>query len=331
MNKNKTKEEIIKYISLNNKVSVNALAEVLTIKRIMIQRHLHNLIESGELIKVGIPPKVYYSINKKIDAEKKEYNINPEIIKIIDDNFTLLEPDGVEIEGFEGFVKWCNDEKRKYEVVNKADEYVKLLKEYDNFKKDGFINATQKLTATFDKENQFLNELYYLYPYSFPVFGKTKMGQWLFHAKQTQNKNLIRKVLDIVIPQIENFIKINGVDSLAFVPPTVPRNIQFMKELEKKLQINVPVVKIIKIKTEIMIQQKGLKETTDRIKNAEETMVIESGNTNYNKILILDDFTGSGSTLNILARKIKKQNIAKEVLGLTIAGSMNGFEVIREV
>ena len=331
MNKSKTRDEIIKYISSNDKVSVNRLLEVLSIKRIMIQRHLHNLIESGELVKVGIPPKVYYSINKKNGVEKIEYNINPNIIKIIDDNFTLLEPDGVEIEGFDGFVKWCNDEKRKYDVVNKADEYIKLLKEYDNFKKNGFINASQKLISTFKIEEKFLDELYYLYPYSFPVFGKTKMGQWLFHAKQTQNNNLIKKVLDIVIPQIENFIKINNVDSLAFVPPTVPRNIQFMKELEKKMKINLPVVKIIKIKTEIMIQQKSLKETTDRIKNAEETMVIENRNTNYNKILLLDDFTGSGSTLNILARKIKKQNIAKEVIGLTIAGSMNGFEVIKEV
>lgn len=331
MSKNKTKEEILKYITFNDKVSVNKLSGVLPIKRIMIQRHLHNLIESGELIKVGIPPKVYYSINKEKTVEKKEYNINSNTIKIIDDNFTLLEPDGVEIEGFDGFIKWCNDDKRKYDVVNKADEYIKLLKEYDNFKKDGFINASQKLISTFKIEERFLDELYYLYPYSFPVFGKTKIGQWLFHAKQTQNKKLIKKVLDIVIPQIENFIKINNIDSLAFVPPTVPRNIQFMKELGGQIKINLPIVKIEKIKTEIIIQQKSLKDISDRIKNAEGTMVIDKENTNYNKMLLLDDFTGSGSTLNILARKIKKQNVAKNVIGLTITGSMNGFEVIREV
>lgn len=325
------KEQIIEYIKENDKVTVNELTEVLPIKRRMIHYHLSKMIQNGDLIKIGIPPKVYYSINKKRVEEKRKYDINPEIIKVIDDNFTLLEPDGVEVEGFNGFVKWCNDEKRKYDVVNKADEYVKLIKEYDNFKKDGFINASQKLISTFKAGEKFLDELYYLYPYSFPIFDKTKMGQWLFHAKQTQNKNLIKKVLDIVNPQIENFIKINNIDSLAFVPPTVPRNIQFMKELEKKLKINLPVIKIIKIKTEIMIQQKGLKEISDRIKNAEETMVIESRNTNYNKMLIIDDFTGSGSTLNILAKKVKKQNIAKEVIGLTIAGSMNGFEVIKEV
>lgn len=326
---NNTKEEIFKYISENNKVSVNRLTEVFSIGRIMIHRHLHNLIKEGLLTKIGIPPRVYYSINKNIETENTNYEIDSNTKKIIDDNFTLLEPDGTETEGFVGFIKWCNG--RNFKVEDRAIEYVKLLKEYNSFKKNGFINATKKLTTSFIEENRFLDELYYLYPYSFPIFGKTKMGQWLFHAKQTQNKNLIKKVLEIVIPQIENFIKINNIDSLAFVPPTVPRNIQFMKELQKQIKTILPVVKIEKIKTAIMIQQKSLKDISDRIKNAEGTMVIDNENTNYNKMLILDDFTGSGSTLNILAKKIKKQNIAKEIIGLTITGSMNGFEVIREI
>ena len=80
-----------------------------------------------------------------------------------------------------------------------------------------------------------------------------------------------------------------------------------------------------------MIQQKSLKEISDRIQNAEGTMVINNENMNYKKLLIIDDFTGSGSTLNILASKIKRQKIANSVIGLTITGSMNGFEVIKEI
>lgn len=324
-----TKEQIIKYIGENDKVTVQKLTEVLSIERRMIHKHLHNLIEEGRLIKIGTPPKVYYSINKKSKIEKKEYILSFDDIKIINDNFTLLEPNGEEIEGFDGFVKWCGD--RKYNVENKAHEYIKLLKEYDTYKKDNFIDATQKLTSTFKEGARFLDELYYLYPYSFPVFGKTKMGQWLFHAKQTQNKNLIKKVLEIITPQINTFIKEKEVEAIAFVPPTVPRNIQFMSELRKHLNISLPLVKIEKIKTEIMIQQKSLKEISDRIQNAEGTMVINNENKNYKKLLIIDDFTGSGSTLNILARKIKKQKIADNIIGLTITGSMNGFEVIKEI
>lgn len=326
---NENKQKILNFIKENDKVSVKELTEVLPIGRIMIHRHLNNLIREGQIEKVGMPPKVYYSVNKERKPNKIIYNISPNIIKIIGDNFTLLKPEGIEIEGFDGFVEWCND--RKYKVKTMATQYVGLVKEYDNFKKEGFINATQKLTSTFNKESQFLDELYYLYPYSFPIFGKTKMGQWLFHAKQTQNKELMKRVINIVAPQIENLIKIKEIDSVAFVPPTLPRNIQFMSELQNYLKINLPIVKIEKVRTPILIQQKGLREISDRIKNAEETMVVKNRNTNYQKILLIDDFTGSGSTLNIIAGKIKKQKISNEVIGLTITGSMKGFEVIKEV
>lgn len=325
------RDKIIAYIRQKGNTSVKELSDVFSIGRVMIQRHLANMVKDGILVKTGTPPKVFYSIKEKDEIGEEKYDIGDEDKKIIDENFTLLEPDGREIEGFNGFVKWCKNEKRKYDVLDKAQEFLKFIKEYDSFKKDDFIDASQKINSSFSKENIFLDKLYYLYPYSLPVFGRTKIGNWLFHAKQTQNKNLMKKVLDIIIPQIEKFIEENNIDSLAFVPPTVPRNIQFMKELEKKIKINLPIVKITKIKTEIMIQQKGLKDLDDRIKNAEGTMVVENRDINYNKTLIIDDFTGSGSTLNILAKKIKNQSVSKEVFGLTITGSMNGFEVIKEV
>ena len=54
-------------------------------------------------------------------------------------------------------------------------------------------------------------------------------------------------------------------------------------------------------------------------------------NIQYKRLIIIDDFTGSGATLNVLAGKIKEQKIAKEVFGLTITGSVNGFEVVKEI
>lgn len=52
-----------------------------------------------------------------------------------------------------------------------------------------------------------------------------------------------------------------------------------------------------------MVQQKSLKEMRDRILNAEDTMVISHILYNYKKVLIIDDFTGSGATLNVIAKK----------------------------
>ena len=323
------KDEILAIIRKSDKISVKELEGMLPIGRVMIHRHLKKLIEENIIIRLGIPPKVYYSIKKSDSTDKQDYNIDNKTRKKIDNNFTLLEPNGNEIEGFDGFAMWCKE--RNYDTARKADEYVKLLDDYEKFTKDGFIDATSKIETSFNKEDKFLDKLYYLYPYSLPVFGKTKMGQWLFHAKQTQNKVLMKKVIDIVRPQIINFIKKERVDSVGFIPPTVPRNIQFMKELEKSLNLKVPIIKIEKIKMPIMIQQKGLKDLKDRIRNAEETMAIENNSHDYKNTLIIDDFTGSGSTLNIIARNIKKKKISDNVSGLTIAGSMNGFEVIKEV
>ena len=104
-----------------------------------------------------------------------------------------------------------------------------------------------------------------------------------------------------------------------------------MKELENALNIRLPKINIVKVQTPITIQQKSLKSIEDRIINAESTMFVEGNGNNFDNILIIDDFTGSGATLNVLAGKIKKQNISQKVLGLTITGSVNGFEVVKEV
>jgi predicted DNA-binding transcriptional regulator len=310
---------ILTYIEKKGQVSAHELAGAFSLSGSMVHRHLKNLIMQGLLIKNGTPPKVYYSSAPQKVENPVTKNIDQKIVKIIDDNFTLLEPQGTEIVGFNGFVKWCAE--RKYDVLKKASEYVETLTEYDNFRTGNFIDATQKINTSFSKEKKFLDALYYLYPYSLPVFGKTKMGSWLFHAKQTQNRELMDRVLTQVTPLIQIFIKENKIDAVAFVPPTVPRSLQFMKELEKSIKVSLPIIKIEKIKTPITIQQKSLKDIGDRIINAEATMVVPQ----------IQDFTGSGSTLNIIAGKIKRQKITNTVIGLTITGSMNGFEVVREV
>lgn len=345
-----TRTKIVNIIKTQGQISAHELGGLVGIGQSMLHRHLKKLIEENLITKTGIPPKVFYSIKNEAVSNSTSYPagcIGPygfspttglycssptttrEEIEVINENFTLLEPDGNEIEGFNGFVKWCKD--RSYKIAEKAREYVSSLKEYEVFEKDGFINATRKVKTSFLQKDTYLDELYYMYPYSLPVFGKTKMGQWLFFAKQTQGKELMQKVLDIVVPRIQEFILKEKVEAVAFIPPTVPRKIQLMKELEKKISVNLPVIEIEKIKTQIAIQQKSLKDLKDRVINADSTMFVKARNQEYRRVLVIDDFTGSGATLNVVAKKIKKQNTVDKVIGLTIAGSMNGFEVIREV
>ena len=48
-------------------------------------------------------------------------------------------------------------------------------------------------------------------------------------------------------------------------------------------------------------------------------------------MVLIDDALGSGATLNEVAKKIKNQKVAKEIIGVAITGSFSGFEVISEV
>ncbi|MEK7117189.1 MAG: phosphoribosyltransferase family protein, partial [Patescibacteria group bacterium] len=66
------------------------------------------------------------------------------------------------------------------------------------------------------------------------------------------------------------------------------------------------------------------------ISNAEHT-IISTDTRVFNKIILIDDALGSGATLNEVARKLKKNKNAKQVIGLAITGSFSGFEVISEV
>jgi hypoxanthine-guanine phosphoribosyltransferase/biotin operon repressor len=323
------KEKIIQYIQKNSQVTPHDLIQEIGIGATMIHRHLKSLVEKGVLVKQGKPPKVYYSLKQDSLPVMPSISIDNNTIDSINENFTLITPDGNEIEGIQGFSNWCHD--RKFNTEKKAAEYVAFIQEYNQYKKDGIIDATSKLNQSFTKNDIFLDQLLYLHPHSLPVFGKTKIATWLFHGKQTQNRMLIKKVLQKVIPEIQQVINNTNPDGVAFVPPTVPRGVQFMKELQKGLQVITPQIQIEKIATPIMVQQKSLKDIQDRMINAENTMVVVNKNYTFKKVMIIDDFTGSGATLNILAKKIKQQKIAQEVIGLTITGSMNGFEVVKEI
>ena len=58
------------------------------------------------------------------------------------------------------------------------------------------------------------------------------MGQKLLYAKQGQDRAKIKEIAIAVKPSILKMMDKYKVDSMVFVPPTVPRTIQFMKVLE---------------------------------------------------------------------------------------------------
>lgn len=320
----KTSQKIIKYIKKRGQVTASELTDFLDISDRAVRKQLKSLYEKEILTKVGKPPKVFYLIKK--EAHDNKVDIDSKIKKIIDDNYLIITPKGEQRLGFDGFVYWC--QKNNLDVLKTAQDYVQTFKKYSQFKKEGLINGMKKFKSTF--KQVYLDKLYYIDFYSVERFGKTKLGQLLLYSKQSGNKKLIKEIIKEIKPTIERVIKNNRVNAVGFIPWTVKREIQFMKEFEKGLNLNIKKISIQKIKTEVIVPQKTLPKLHDRIENVANTIVVnEQGK--YKNILLIDDAVGSGATLNEVAEQIKSKGIGKKVIGLSVTGSFKGFDVISEV
>ncbi len=319
-----TKKKVFDYIKKRQRVTVGELVDNFNISRWAIYKHLNSLMKEGKITKTGKPPRVFYLVKK--DEKERDFLIDEKDKKIIEGNYLIITPSGERKEGVEGFAYWCN--KNNLDVGKVANEYVKTFEKYNNYKKSGVINGNDKFQNTF--RDIFLDDIYYLDFYSVERFGKTKLGQLLLYGKQSGNKKIIKEIIEIIKPKIERIIKTHKIDAVGFIPWTVKREVQIMRELEKGMKIATGKIKIEKIKTEITVPQKTLNKLGDRVENAEKTIILTE-NVRYKNVLLVDDAVGSGATMNETARQIKDKKIAKKVVGIAITGSFKGFDVISEV
>lgn len=322
----KTSDKIIEYIRLKSQVTANDLGNFLLISDRAVFKQLSNLIAEKKLVKIGRPPKVFYMLAEKRAVSKEENISNKNTRDLISGNYMIITSSGERKEGIGGFEYWCRE--NNLPLNKTAEEYARTLKKYQAFRKNGLLDGMHKFKTTFSKIG--LDHIFYLDFYSIERFGKTKMGQLLLYAKQSQNKKLMRELADDIRLTVKKMIKKYNIDAIGFIPPTVKREIQFMKELEKNLHPDVKKIAITKIKTEVIVPQKTLNKLKDRIENARRTIVVDEPG-KYKSILLIDDAVGSGATLNETALQIKQKGIAKKVIGLSITGSFKGFDVISEV
>lgn len=323
----KTSEKMLAYIAKQGQVSGKDLADYFhTISSRAVRKQLKNLFDKGLLQKIGRPPQVFYSVIKD-KIEIKSLQIETEIQSIIEKRYLFISSVGEEMPGWNGFIAWC--EKTNQEPIKTAYEYVDTLEKYDAFRKQNRIDGMDKMKKSFT--HVFLDALFYLDFYSIERFGKTKLGQILLYAKQSQNTKLIKQLVDEIRPQVTKLLGKYKIDAILFVPPTVKREVQFMKELERYLNFSLPTITVVKVKTPIIIPQKTLNKLGDRVENARQTIIVDDTRV-FKNILLIDDAVGSGATLNETARQIKQKKLCKgKLIGLAITGSFKGFEVISEV
>ena len=322
------KTQIVDLLKEIGALSVLELTERLGISRQMIHRHLKQLVEDGMVAKIGRPPKVYYNFISEQKSTKMYLSLSDEVTNFIDEHFMQITEEGSLLTGVEAFSFWCG--KRELPIEKTAKEYVLTKKRYlSYFKANNLIDGTSKLMNTngFDQIN--LKQLFYSDFYAIERFGKTKLGQMLLYAKQGQNKTIIKSIVNMIRKTIEVLIINKKIDAVGFIPPSIKREVQFMKELERYLELSVPLISIEKVKTNIIVPQKTLSKLTDRIANARNTIVVTERRS-FNKVLLIDDAVGSGATINETAEKVLKRKVAKTVYGYAVTGSFKGFDVISE-
>lgn len=327
-----TEKGIIEYIKMHQQARVVDLIRVLQVSKVVIHRHLKRLVERGEVRKVGSAPRVFYLLASKTPVIAYQ-EISEELKKTIDENYLYISPLGELLYGFEGFVRWVTEIKEEKRLVHLTDEYVRTLNEYKrHVNSKGWIDATAKIKNTFIEET-FVDKLLYADFYTLPKFGKTKLGQLMLYAKQSQNRSLVLKVEEIVSPIIQSIISEYKINAVAFIPPTVPRQIQFMSEFKAVLNLSLPAIELVKSSSgEVVVPQKTLARLEERITNARETIFMRGTENSYPHILLIDDAVGSGATVNETARKLKNVMVGKKmIVAFAIVGSIKGFEVIREV
>ncbi len=320
-----TRDKILKYIQKSPfPLSVKQLVDVFEISNVMMHRHLKKLMEQEAIIKQGSAPKVAYKANTKEDTTLIHQEQNP----LLEQNWLTITPEGKRIEGTKGFVHWCH--KRGFELVKKQKEYARIFEKYNRFRKDGYIDATQKFYDIFPQQ-KVLKKAMYLDFFSYEIFGRTKWGQLVLHAKLSEDTKILKEVYAWADPLIKKIINTHNITAIGYIPHSLKRKHPFIPGLKKFLNIPLFQVPIFKSHGEIIIAQKTLKKSAERIENAEKTIFIDpmlqafSGN-----VLLIDDAVGSGATIQKTAEKLHKKGL-KNIYGLALVGSINGFEVISEV
>jgi len=76
-----------------------------------------------------------------------------------------------------------------------------------------------------------------------------------------------------------------------------------MRELLSNLNLNIDELIAMKVVGTTRIPQKTLRKLEDRIINAKQTIVVDPNQKINLNVLIIDDATGSGATLNEIAKK----------------------------
>lgn len=314
-------------------LSPTQISQMLWKNKWLIHKYLKALISSGKLKKVWLWTHAQY---QRIDSIAEKERIAPLLLpfsqaQIIQETFYKFADNGKLLEWVEGFAERCHI--RWLDAVQKAEQFCKIKQHLDTIKNDcGLLDATQAFAQ--HVETLYLDKALYIDQYKWMEFGRGKLAEMTFYAKQSQNIKLINQCLDMILLQLQCVIHNEWIDAIAITPRSITRNNQLLHILKNRLKkLWLPFVSLSKyFPNQIPVPQKSLKTREQRIRNATDTIIVDDVYAKeYKRVLLIDDFVGSWSTLNIAAKKLKDAGV-QEVIGCAFVGNADlKYEVINEV
>jgi hypothetical protein len=322
-----TEFKILEILSKSKEIRLHDLIEMTGVSRQMVHRAIRNLLETKKIQKVGSAPKTFYKLYSS--SQPQIYQLNETDQRFLQEHFLLVTETGSRLTGVDALIHWCN--RQKLPIEKTAGEFMVTRKKYLAwFQPNGLIDGSEKIQSTKGFERIGLDFVYYLDFYAIERFGKTRLGTLLHLAKQGQNRKLMQEIVELSRDRILALITEQRIDAVGYIPPTIKREVQFMRVLEQKLNLPLPHISLVKVRGEITVPQKALSKIEDRISNARFSIMITEKR-KFKKVLLIDDAVGSGATMNETALKLKDNDLAVNVIGLAITGSFKGFDVIQEV
>ncbi len=332
MIKDKTIDPLVRYIQNNQPVSAHNISQWFWINRNTIHIYLRFALEKKLILKHWRPPHVLYTVNSESNENKShKIYLDYDWQKFLDQRFWVYDVTWREMFWYNWFVEWC--EQRSLDVKHQYKAFYEARKKITKYRDNCWL--IDKWYIKFKKQvwDCQIDDLYYLDVYQLYHFGKSLLGNMAFYSKQSQSRNLISKLWNITKNQILCHIKNNNYDAICYIPPSLKRGVQILDELKNIRNINLPEIKLKKLYTnEIIIPQKSIKWTPQRIRNARETIYLLPNQNKHKNLLIIDDFVWSGATINESARKIKNAWLAKNIKWLALVWNVDlSYDIISEV
>lgn len=183
------------------------------------------------------------------------------------------------------------------------------------------------------KREVVLDEMYFSDYYMKNAHKRSFLGQLVYDIKTYEMYQLIDTVVHQISQDISYLLNENNFEFVAFVPPSKNRRFQFNELLKSRLKLPLREIALYKSDQSKRVEQKQIIDYESKCINASNSISVFPNLQIDGDVLIIDDVTDSGATMNEIANKIKSLSKNKhiKVVSYTVVGNGNMTEFIKDV